>query len=311
MTRTKQNMWPFSSRKASATRAPKRKKRSGLTVSAASRLAKQAGYRGANFRDWLESKHLEERGEQVIARFGDAYRTGMDQRENEDRAKDTARESKRVKPAAVKAAVAAAKYQDIDEAKLQRHFERGGTLNEYLKANPAKKRRNPSTAAAEAYEDFHGHPSTELVTVKQKVHSHSHLAAAGELRLLKLKGVDGATHKITRFGGAILAFNEARNQLFVRGGDQAINLDDFGITEPHELETLGKLTKIDYATTKSHLGKEGGTAIYQHGFRMTNEDGKHVVVSIARYPDLIYRVLDQQLEFSGGSYTIRREGIDL
>ena len=35
-----------------------------------------------------------------------------------------------------------------------------------------------------------------------------------------------------------------------------------------------------------------------------------MVVTIARYPDLIYRVRDEQLEFSGGSYEIRAEGID-
>ncbi len=44
---------------------------------------------------------------------------------------------------------------------------------------------------------------------------------------------------------------------------------------------------------------------------MTNENGAHVIVKIARWPDVIYRVLDEQLEFAGGSYTIKREGIDL
>lgn len=174
-----------------------------------------------------------------------------------------------------------------------------------------KKRTNPATASAEAFEDFHGYPSTELITVKKKVHHHKHLASAGELRALRVKGIDGNVHVISGFKGALLCFNESRNQLFVEGGDQSINLEDFGITSPHELETLGKLKGVDYFTDKTHLGDEGGTAVYQHGFRMTNENGQHVIVTIARYPDLIYRVLDEQLEFSGGSYTIRREGIDL
>lgn len=89
-----------------------------------------------------------------------------------------------------------------------------------------------------------------------------------------------------------------------------MDLTEFGIRKPHELETLGKVLDIDYHTTKTHLGDEGGTATYAHTFRTTNENGQHVVVTIARYPDLIYRVLDEQLEFSGGSYTIKREGID-
>jgi len=91
-----------------------------------------------------------------------------------------------------------------------------------------------------------------------------------------------------------------------------VNLSDFGIdlNRAHELETLGRVTNIDYDTNKTHLGKEGGRATYEHGFRMTNENGEHIVVKIARYPDLIYSVPDEQLLFSGGSYFIRAEGID-
>ena len=87
-------------------------------------------------------------------------------------------------------------------------------------------------------------------------------------------------------------------------------LKKFGIRNPHEIETLGKVTALDYFTTKTHLGSEGGTAVYAHRLRTTNQDGQHVTVTIARYPDLIYRVMDQQFEFSGGSYEIRAEGID-
>lgn len=184
-------------------------------------------------------------------------------------------------------------------------------LQDAVDAYRAAAKRNPADAAAEVYEEFHGHPSQELVTVTQKVHRHTHLAAAGELRALVVKGVDKQIHTIKGFGGALLAFNEAKNQLFVRGGDQSLNLGDFGIKKPHELETLGRVKEIDYHTDKSHLGDEGGRATYNHRFRTTNENGQHVTVEIARYPDLIYRVLDEQFEFSGGSYLIRAEGIDV
>lgn len=285
----------------------KAKKRSGLTVAQATAEARKLGFRGGDFREWLEKKHLDERGPLVIDRFGDAYRAGIDDRDNQDQAKEAKRKTKRSGGASP---VVAAK--DLDQAALAAHYARGGTLGEFLKANPArKKKRNPADGAAEAFEDFHGHPSTEVVTVKKKVHQHKHLAAAGELRALEVAGIDGKHHLIKGFKGAILAFNESRNQLFVEGGDQSLNLADFGIKKPRELEELGKLTNIDYFTTKTHLGDEGGTAIYQHGFRMTNKDGKHVIVKIARYPTLLYRVLDEQFEFAGGSYTIKREGIDL
>lgn len=169
---------------------------------------------------------------------------------------------------------------------------------------------NPSQKADEVFEEFHGYAPEETVTVRKQVHHHTHLAAAGELVRLVVDGVDGYRHTIRNFGGAILAFNETKNQLFIEGGDQAIDLRDFRIKQPHELETLGKVRVIDYQTNKTHLGSEGGEAVYTHRFRSTNKDGQHVLLRVAKDPDLIYDVPNQQLVFSGGSYEIRAEGID-
>jgi hypothetical protein len=169
---------------------------------------------------------------------------------------------------------------------------------------------NPAEAADQAYEEFHGEPPRELLTVRKKVHYHRHLTGAGALHFLVVRGVDHQTHRIRRFGDAVLAFNETKNQLFIEGGNQQIDLNSFGITEPHELETLGKVLDIGYHTDKKHLGDEGGRATYTHTFRTTNLRGRHVVVTVARYPDLIYDVPNEQLLFAGGSYTIKAEGID-
>jgi len=181
----------------------------------------------------------------------------------------------------------------------------------YPKKNP--RRRNPEQQTLEAYQDFHGRQPDEFVTIKKRIHVHGWLPGAGELRrMVVISRNKKFKVTMTRFEGALLAFNEKRNQLFIEGGDQAVNLQDFGITrEPHEVETLGRVVSLDYFTTKDHLGSEGGSAIYRHKFRTTNELGQHVTVRIAEYPDLIYHVLDERLEFSGGSYTILREGIDL
>jgi hypothetical protein len=175
-------------------------------------------------------------------------------------------------------------------------------------------RWNPADAAAAGYKDFHGAPPSEFVEVKERVHIHKYLSGAGVLKRLVVAAIDGkAEVKLSGFGKeCLLAFNEKRNQLFIVGGDQSVDLAAFGIDpdEAHELETLGRVTKIGYHTTKDHLGDEGGEALYLHVFRMTNENGRHVTVRVARYPDLIYRVRDEKLEFSGGSYTIIPEGID-
>ena len=178
--------------------------------------------------------------------------------------------------------------------------------------NPSKRKRNPAAEAEEVYEEFHGQSPAETITVEKQVHFHEHLAAAGELRKLVVKAVNHQVVTLTRFKGALLCFNEAKNQLFVEGGDQSVGLAIFGIREDraHEMETLGKVVAIDYHTNKTHLGDEGGEATYEHTFRTTNEFGQHVTVKIARYPDLIYSVPSEQLYFSGGSYFIRAEGID-
>jgi hypothetical protein len=191
----------------------------------------------------------------------------------------------------------------------------GAQVAKFLRTGKLNKgKRNPAAEAEQGFEDFHGYPSEETVVVKEQIHFHRHLSAAGELEYIVIDTRDGKYRVTVKFkrGETILAFNEKRNQLFVRGGDQSVDLREFGINpkEAHELETLGPAKKIGYFTTKTHLGEDGGTAIYDHGFRMTNENGRHVTVRIAKYPDVIYRVRDKHLEFSGGSYKILPEGID-
>ena len=204
-------------------------------------------------------------------------------------------------------------FETSDEAlhHIQHHF----WGYEIEKRNSASK-RNPADVSAEVFEEFHGYPASEIVKVKRDRHHHEHLAAAGELVGLRVKPVGHGLPVRTIEGlgkSCFLAFNEAKNQLFIEGGDQALSWDtlqEFGIETEHELQTIGKLVGVSYETDKSHLGDEGGHAIYSHTFRTTNENGVHITVRIARYPDLIYRVLDEQFEISGGDYDIKREGID-
>jgi hypothetical protein len=168
--------------------------------------------------------------------------------------------------------------------------------------------RNPADLAAEVYEEFHGRPSEEIVTVTEKIHYHKNLASLGELRTLVVVARDGGRVTLSRFKKAILCTNEAKNQMFIRGGDQSVDPGAFGIRNVHEVETLGKVVELAYFTRKDHLGDEGGEAIYFHVAGETNENGKRKMAGWA--PDLIYHTIDERLEFSGGSYTIRAEGVD-
>jgi hypothetical protein len=186
-------------------------------------------------------------------------------------------------------------------------------------------RHNPAEAAAEAYEKFHGEPPHEFIEITERIHHHGNLWSVGTLRSLVIRTVDKRSEvKLSRFRGAFLAANEqafkelsrtghARAQLFVKGGDQSVSLEDFGIDpdRAHEVETLGKVIAVDYETNKVHLGDEGGEAVYHHKFRRTREGDAEVKIHWARYPDVIYRVLDEHIEFSGGSYELIAEGINL
>ncbi len=167
-------------------------------------------------------------------------------------------------------------------------------------------RRNPAAGSAEAFERFHGRRSGENIDIEESIHVHEHLAALGTLKQLKVKSADGGIVTVSGFGKALLCGDEGDSQLFVRGGDQSLDLDDFGIEEPYrELEDLGEVRQIRYHTVKNHLGKDGGDAVYFHNF---GEDDK-AAGRRPRRPRLLYSVRDSLISFAGGGYTITPEGI--
>jgi hypothetical protein len=190
-------------------------------------------------------------------------------------------------------------------------YTKGEASDTLARIEQDRRKRNPADAAMAVSEELHGRKVKAMIPVQQKRHYHKYLAELGELEKLVVLCRDGR-HRVTLkgFDGAMLCSNEDRNQLFIVGGDQSVNLKDFGIKSPHEIETLGEVIAIDYFTDKEHLGSEGGTAVYTHKFRSTNDNGRHKTIRMARNPDLIYYLRDQHLEFSGGSYEIRAEGID-
>lgn len=161
-----------------------------------------------------------------------------------------------------------------------------------------RKTGNPADAAAQAFEEFHGRPSEEVITVTQKIHYHGNLAAIGELKALIGVPVGGGKFALRGFEGAILCENEEKTQLFVRGGNQKVPIEEWNFPAKKELYDLGEVRIVEYFTTKDHLGKkDGGTAIYVHKFDPP-------------YPELIYDVKSRQLLFAGGGYSMPPEGID-
>ena len=112
----------------------------------------------------------------------------------------------------------------------------------------------------------------------------------------------------------LLAETEKGTQLYIKGGDQSVNLKDFGITDPHESEILGALLNVVYFTTKDHLiPEDGGTANYKHKFvnEKLRAPRKYVFGQKgARLPMVGYDVRNKLLSIQGGTYKIVAEGID-
>lgn len=171
-----------------------------------------------------------------------------------------------------------------------------------------RSRSNPIDAAAHAYKVFHGHDTDEVFTFTRDVRYHSVLAGCGKLVWLEVESPRGDVVTLDHFkrsgpgGDCLLAMNEDRTQLYIRGGDQSVQLSDFAI-DPRarrDFELLGELLEVGYFTTKTHLRPEdGGTANYQHEF---GGHGK-------RLPSVVYDVMNRTLQIVGGDYKISPEGI--
>ena len=175
------------------------------------------------------------------------------------------------------------------------------------------KKKNPGRTAEDAYREFHGRDSQEIIEFETTHHFPKRTSAIGDLIELDIKiprdrHVKGGQYvKLSNFGECWLTENPRMKQLYVEGGDQSLDLAEFGLDEsdPHEWEYLGELVRAVYFTTKDHLGKDGGEANYHHKF------GKNELT--LKKTELIkvgFHVPDEQLWFIGGDYEIPSEGID-
>lgn len=163
---------------------------------------------------------------------------------------------------------------------------------------------NPAPTAADLYESFTGTPSTHDVVVIDKVHEHRHLSGLARLVALKLKGITG---QLKFNADTLLGFNETGTQMFIRGGDQSIDLDEFNrrtrrpVDPTKELVVLGEIALLYYAGKKPFLGGEHvRTGVYKHP--MGEESGNR--------PTLLYDTRSQLLSVAGGSYYIKPDDYD-
>jgi hypothetical protein len=181
-------------------------------------------------------------------------------------------------------------------------------------------RNNPVDKSADVYRKFHGREPEVVIDVVETIHEHATLPGVGKLMKLVIAAIDGVTEvTLKNFRGAILCMNEDAEkmpQLFIRGGDQSVNVADFGIDpgNVHETEALGAVTKVVYETQKDHLGESGGAGArhpHDHDFghlkSVDLNDRRRKTGS--RLPIAIYKVRDKLIEFAGGGYDLPDVGI--
>ena len=184
--------------------------------------------------------------------------------------------------------------------------------------NPSRRNHHNDQAAIDAYRDFHGEEPKEIIEFETVHHFPGRTAALGDLIELKIRiprdrDIEGGrVVTLKKFGEAWLTRHPTMRQLYAEGGDQSVDLDEFGLDsgDPNETEYLGELVRCLYFTRKVHLGRDGGTANYDHKFG-ERELGEHELgLSKTELIKVGYHVPDEQLIFMGGGFTIPAEGID-
>jgi hypothetical protein len=170
--------------------------------------------------------------------------------------------------------------------------------------DPYTYKSNPESAAASFYETFHGTPSTEVVDVVESIHEHDNLTPLGGLRELVVHTLSG--YKLAKTWGEdktgdvhdipFLCSSEDGNQLYIRGGDQTIDLDSIKMGPStkwnKEKIVVGDIHLITYRTRKSFD-------------KFKDIDYFHKLGEETRVrPTLVYDTRSQLMEIVGGQYHI-------
>ena len=184
-----------------------------------------------------------------------------------------------------------------------------------MESNP---RRNPEDTSALAYDIFHGKPPEGTTEILEEIHEHENLWALGALQEIVIEPVSMPGRQATfefqsdnpwlcgnepseTSGGLFEPSQMVCTQLYVRGGDQGLDLD--GIKMGHgtkwyrEHMCLGYLVELTYHTQK---GFDSFKPVdYYHA--LGEETGE--------VPVVCYDTRNNLITIQGGQYEIKAEGI--
>jgi hypothetical protein len=163
------------------------------------------------------------------------------------------------------------------------------------------RRSNPADGAAEMYETFHGVPSESETVITEEIQYHGNLAELGTLVEIKVETLSGY-RAVLNFDSdpPLLCSSEDGKQLYIRGGDQSLDLSALhmdGDEWVRDSMVIGPITEFTYRTKKEFDGLKKLEYFHKAG----EESGVR--------PDLIYDVLNKQVSVSGGQYEVRDIGV--
>lgn len=150
------------------------------------------------------------------------------------------------------------------------------------------------------YEEFHGEPSDEEIFAEEEIRMRQNLGVLGRLVQIVCECVTGQAYKINFGEDVFLCASSDGKQLYIVGGDQSLDLEAMGFSKEQSSKDkvfIGSAQQVTYRTRKHFDGFE--EIDYVHDF---GEDGGVL-------PALVYDRLNQVIEFAGGDYEIKPEGI--
>jgi hypothetical protein len=192
------------------------------------------------------------------------------------------------------------------------------TIAQVMNPRRRHKRRNPEDTSALAFKIFHGKPPDGTTEILEEIHEHENLWALGALQEIVIEPVSMPGRQATfefqsdnpwlcgnepseTSGGLFEPSQMVCTQLYVRGGDQALDLD--GIKMGHgtkwyrEHMCLGYLVELTYHTQK---GFDSFKPVdYYHA--LGEETGE--------VPVVCYDTRNNLITIQGGQYEIKAEGI--
>jgi hypothetical protein len=199
---------------------------------------------------------------------------------------------------------AAGKYEIVDTStgSAVRTVKTKSAAIQVVTSMNAKASRNPESSAAALYEEFHGKPPGETLEIVTEKHEHDWLVQLGVLVELKVATVSNldASIRFTGKDAPQLCSSEDGRQLYIEGGDQALDLEKFRMAGKKWLKdsmVIGVLGEVTYQTQKGF--QKFKLTDYYH--KLGEESGVQ--------PHLLYSPRDKLLSVSGGQYEVRPEGI--